>query len=113
MSEQEIDCPHENLQVIKKGFSGERAVLCFLGILIISGVAIGIIINEQSKNIAKSPDLSNLSSTAFDYFRENVLLIGLAIIASLLGLFAGTIGMNKLSSVCTKCGQIKSLNQRL
>jgi len=108
MLEIENNCPCDNPQIVKKGFSGSNSVLCFLAIFIVSAVIIGITLNEQDKNtqsIAQGSDLEHLAGTMLSHFYENSILISAATVACFLGLFAGTIGMNKLYSICPKCGK--------
>ena len=83
------DCPENELTVIKKGFSGAYAVGGFLFGILISWIIIG----------ASSPN-GGVSGEIYS----------IAAIGCTLCLFAGTIGMNKLLSVCPKCGKITELN---
>ena len=88
--ENENDCPCYQLTVIKKGFSGIYAVGGFLFGMLISWFIIG----------AMYPTGSIINGEAY--------LI--AAVGCTLNLFAGTIGMNKLLSVCPKCGKTTNLN---
>jgi len=87
--EKENDCPCYQLTVIKKGFSGVYAVGGFLFGILISWFIIG----------AAYPN-GGVSGEVYS----------IAEVACTLCLFAGTIGMNKLLSVCPKCGKTTNLN---
>ena len=84
------NCPDNELVIIKKGFSGIYAVGGFLFGMLISWFIIG----------AMYPTGSVINGEAY--------LI--AAVGCTLCLFAGTIGMNKLLSVCSKCGKTTNLN---
>ena len=90
MAHLQENCPDNELVIIKKGFSGIYAVGGFLFGMLISWFIIG----------AMYPTGSIINGEAY--------LI--AAVGCTLNLFAGTIGMNKLLSVCPKCGKITELN---
>jgi hypothetical protein len=89
MSEIENDCYCNQLTVIKKGFSGSYAIGGFMFGMLFSWFIIWVCYPN-----------GNISSAAYS----------IASLFCILCLFAGTIGMNKLLSVCPKCGKTTNLN---
>ena len=87
--ENENNCLCDQLTVIKKGFSGLLAICGFFGAVIISTVFIFIFYPY------KNPDL-------YIYILCAVFIV--------LSLLLGTFRMNKLYTVCAKCGKKIPLN---
>ena len=110
------DCQCEQLLVIKKGFNGFKAVSTFIGIAIFFAIVIWVVISDQNYDMQLDASISNKygleAASHPNYLIINSALISIAGIASFLGLFAGTIDMNKLFSVCPKCGKVKELTKK-
>ncbi len=84
-------CPCNQPTVIKKGFSGIYAISGFLIGIVVSSVFIKMIYPEGHP-------VDSIAYTIASFF-------------VILCLFAGTIRMNDLFSVCPKCGKITSFNR--
>jgi len=88
MAHLQENCPDNELVIIKKGFSGEYAIggffiACFISYLLI-------------RMLYPNGNIDSITYT-------------IASILITLSLFAGTIKMNKLYSVCPKCGKKREL----
>jgi hypothetical protein len=67
-------------------------------------------IQKNDADVQASVDnLTHMTSEAVNYGFIDTILISVASIVSLLGLFWGTNGMNDLKTVCPKCGEVKDL----
>jgi len=84
------DCNCNQLVVVKKGFSGIGAVIGIGIACVIAWLSIMTVSETKSEN-------------------ANIVYYGCMILVYVSPLF-GTIGMNKLLSVCPKCGKINHLN---
>jgi hypothetical protein len=107
------DCLCNQLTVVKKGFSGYKAIMTFTQIAVVSIIIIGVTMAIQSTNANIDADISNkygIERASNNYAVIDEVLVSIATTACFLGLFAGTIGMNKLLTVCSKCGKVTPLN---
>ena len=106
-------CPCNQVTVIKKGFNGYKAVSTFITIAVLSAIVIFSVTQLQSASAetdAQVDAITHMGSAPVSHFVLNSVLVSLATMAALLGLFAGTINMNDLYSVCPKCGKVKELD---
>lgn len=90
MSDQQNYCYCNQTTIVKKGFSGTYAILGFIGGIIISSLLLKVLYPNGNPVDPIYYPISSIFST--------------------LCLFAGTIDMNDLFSVCHKCGKITPLN---
>jgi hypothetical protein len=101
-------CDCTQLIFVKKGFSGSAAIAGFTMALTVCGVIFYLILQYEQNNIDAVDNLNAkffLNKQVPTYNTLNYSLIVGAGIICLLSLFAGTLGMNSVLSVCQKCGK--------
>jgi uncharacterized BrkB/YihY/UPF0761 family membrane protein len=100
--ETQSECKCTNVQVIKKGFNGEKAVIIFIVCLVISTVLMYLILNSEQSSMPVG-----YGEVRPEYGFINTGLLSIFSLITMLSLFAGTIGMNQIIKVCPTCNKVE------